>query len=239
MVRIDMSEYMEKFSVSRLVGAPPGYVGYEEGGQLTERVRRRPFSVLLLDELEKAHADVYPILLSVLEDGILCDSAGRRVDFSNTIIIMTSNLGSGADKKHTLGFADQEKARRTQAIQEKLRTHLHPEFLDRIDEVVVFSPLSKESLCHIATRMLDDMVTRCSYLGFTLTYEKSIPDYLANLVSFKNDGARPLRREITRCIEDPLSDLLIRTPPTQGSVLHMSLIEDHITFGVAEPVPTL
>jgi ATP-dependent Clp protease ATP-binding subunit ClpC len=214
MIRLDMSEYMEKHSVSRLIGAPPGYVGYGEGGQLTEPVRRRPYSVILLDEIEKAHREVWNVLLQVLEDGRLTDSTGRVVDFSNTVIILTSNSGNESEgRKSILGFADsngeQELTRREEAMRGNLKEHFPPEFLNRLDEILFFHPLGLPQLTLIAEGMLRELAVRGQELGFTLSFEPSVPKRLAEEGYEKGLGARPLRRTFVRLVEDPLSLALL------------------------------
>ena len=213
-IRLDMSEYMEKHSVSRLVGAPPGYVGYGEGGQLTEPVRRRPYSVVLLDEIEKAHREVLNILLQVLEDGRLTDSAGRVVDFSNTVLILTSNLGSESmGQKPIIGFAsdhgEDATIRQEAQMREALRGQFPPEFLNRLDEILFFRPLELPHLIAIAEGMLREIGRRGQDLGFSLEFDPSVPRFLAEESFEKALGARPLRRALTRHVEDPLSLALV------------------------------
>jgi ATP-dependent Clp protease ATP-binding subunit ClpC len=224
-IRIDMSEYMEKHSTSRLVGAPPGYVGYEEGGQLTEKVRRKPYSVVLLDEIEKAHPEVFNILLQVLEDGRLTDSKGRAVDFRNTLIIMTSNVGAEQIKKNsTLGFtAAQDAGRDYQNMKEKvlaeLKKSFRPEFLNRIDEPIVFHSLNEEHISQIVTLMADDLRKRLAehHVSFELT--DSAKAFLAKEGYDPQYGARPLRRAIQKHIEDRLSEDLLLGKITKGNTL--------------------
>lgn len=215
MIRMDMSEYMEKFTASRLVGSPPGYVGYEEGGQLTERVRRRPYSVVLLDEIEKAHPDVFNLLLQILEDGTLSDAQGRHVDFRNTIIIMTSNVGAaGITSEKRLGFAPQTDAaadyeRMKRHVSGALREIFRPEFLNRIDEIIIFGKLSSENIRAIAERMLAELTKRISALGITVRFSEEIVGELAREGFDPAYGARPLRRTIQRRVEDPFSEELL------------------------------
>lgn len=215
MIRLDMSEYMEKHSVSRLIGSPPGYVGYEEGGQLTERLRRRPYAVVLLDEIEKAHPDVFNLLLQMLEDGTLTDSRGRRIDCSNTVIIMTSNLGSrGRSEGRILGFSDggnayEQKARETEMLS-ALKREFRPEFLNRVDDIVCFNPLTKEDLTKIGERMLEEICQRAKEIGITLRFDDSVAPHLAEKSFSSAYGARPLRRAVTHLVEDPLSTALLR-----------------------------
>src|SRR5690606_8896386 len=204
MVRIDMSEFMEKHSVARLIGAPPGYVGYEEGGYLTEAVRRKPYSVILMDEVEKAHPDVFNILLQVLEDGRLTDSQGRTVDFRNTVIVMTSNLGS-AQIQELVGDAEAQRA----AVMDAVSNHFRPEFINRIDEVVVFEPLGKEQIVGIAEIQLQRLRQRLVERELSLELSQ---DALDKLVAVGYDpvyGARPLKRAIQRWIENPLAQQIL------------------------------
>ena len=214
MIRLDMSEYMEKHSVSKLIGSPPGYVGFDEGGQLTEKIRRKPYSVVLFDEIEKAHPDVFNILLQVLEDGHLTDSQGRQVDFRNTVIILTSNVGAGElSATKTLGFVldapESEDAERRERMMRALRSTFRPEFLNRIDEVIIFNSLSKEDIAEIARLMLDDVAKRCREIGISLSFSPAVAELLAEKGFDANWGARPLRRTVMRLVEDRLStDLL-------------------------------
>jgi ATP-dependent Clp protease ATP-binding subunit ClpC len=213
MVRIDMSEYMEKHSVSRLIGAPPGYIGYEEGGQLTEAVRRKPFSVVLFDEVEKAHADVFNTLLQILEDGRLTDAQGRSVDFKNTVLIMTSNLGTADLRKSSLGFAKSSEAityeRMKTKVNEALKAHFRPEFLNRIDEVVVFHELSKVEVVEIVDLMIQRVTTQLELQGLSLVLTPPAKQLLADRGYDPQLGARPLRRAIQQLIEDPLSERIL------------------------------
>jgi ATP-dependent Clp protease ATP-binding subunit ClpC len=214
LIRIDMSEYMEKFSVSRLVGAPPGYVGYEEGGQLTERVRRKPYSVVLFDEIEKAHPDVFNILLQVLDDGVLTDSLGRRVDFKNTIIIMTSNVGT-KDIKVTggFGFGDVTEADAyttlKNTVEDAMKKLFNPEFLNRIDETIVFRSLDKEDIKQIINIEMKDLVKNLQENKMTIELHKSAIEFLSDKGFDPKYGARPLKRAIQKYIEDPLAEELL------------------------------
>ncbi|MCL6634816.1 MAG: AAA family ATPase, partial [Peptococcaceae bacterium] len=216
MVRIDMSEYMEKFAVSRLVGAPPGYVGYEEGGQLTEAVRRRPYTVVLLDEIEKAHPDVFNILLQVMEDGRLTDASGRTVDFRNTVVIMTSNVGMQTIKREArLGFrtGDQKEAgyeEMKRKITEELRRTFRPEFLNRIDETIIFHPLAPEHIREIVNLMLKEVASRMKENGVEIEVADPVRELLAREGFDENYGARPLRRAILRLVEDRLSEEFLK-----------------------------
>lgn len=234
MIRLDMSEYMEKHTVSRLVGAPPGYVGYEEGGQLTDAVRRKPYSVILLDEVEKAHADFFNILLQVLDDGCLTDSQGRTVDFRNTVIIMTSNLGAKALHKNSpeLGFLAAKKAdsnvdenkgidfkEAKKSVMDAVKRHFRPEFLNRIDEMIVFHPLTEEDLKEIVTILMSDVTKRLEERDLHL---EITPEAMKLLVKEGSDftmGARPLKRAIQRLIEDPVSDLILKGDAKEGKII--------------------
>ena len=247
MIRLDMSEYMEKHTVSRLVGAPPGYVGYEEGGQLTDAVRRKPYSVILLDEVEKAHADFFNILLQVLDDGRLTDSQGRTVDFRNTVIIMTSNLGAKALHKNSteLGFLAPKKAesnaKDTKSIDFKeakksvmgaVKHHFRPEFLNRIDEMIVFHPLTEEDLTKIVTILMSDVTKR---LGERDLHLEITPEAMKLLVKEGSDftmGARPLKRAIQRLIEDPVSDLILKGEAIAGKTIKADAKDNDIVVTV-------
>ncbi|HOQ68215.1 MAG TPA: AAA family ATPase, partial [Candidatus Atribacteria bacterium] len=236
LLRIDMSEYMEKHSVSRLIGAPPGYVGYEEGGQLTEVVRRRPYQVILFDEIEKAHPDVFNILLQVLDDGRLTDGQGRTVDFTNTVIIMTSNLGSayfrGIDPEK-----DKEGLRRAkEKVLEEVRNHFKPEFLNRVDEIIVFNPLSREEIRKVVDLMIDRLRDRLRAQGMDIVLTPEVKDYLAQAGYDPDYGARPLRRLIQREIESPLSGELIRGTFQPGDVIEVYLEAGEIKFRHKERV---
>ncbi|MBL7816919.1 MAG: ATP-dependent Clp protease ATP-binding subunit [Saprospiraceae bacterium] len=224
LIRIDMSEYMEKFSVSRLIGAPPGYVGYEEGGQLTEKVRRKPYSVVLLDEIEKAHPDVYNILLQVLDDGQLTDGLGRKVDFKNTLIIMTSNIGARQLKDFGQGVGFATKARQEAqednsktVIQSALKKTFSPEFLNRIDDVIVFNSLGKEEIFQIIHLTLANVMKRLSNMGFTMTLSEEAKEFLAEKGYDPQFGARPLHRAVQKYIEDPLAEFILNESPAEGS----------------------
>ena len=233
LIRIDMSEYMEKFSISRLIGAPPGYVGYEEGGQLTEKVRRKPYSVILLDEIEKAHPDVYNILLQVLDDGQLTDGLGRKVNFKNTLIIMTSNIGARQlkDFGQGLGFATSSRVEsaeeNTKAVmQSALKKTFSPEFLNRIDDVVIFNSLEKEHIFKIIDINLQQLFDRMKHLEFELKLTDEAKDYVAEKGYDPQFGARPLNRAIQKYIEDPLAEFILSEDLEKGSVLIADLNED-------------
>ncbi len=226
LVRIDMSEYMEKFSVSRLVGAPPGYVGYEEGGQLTEKVRRKPYSVVLLDEIEKAHPDVFNLLLQVLDDGILTDGLGRRVDFRNTVIIMTSNIGVRdlKDFGSGIGFASKAKEENMDevmksTIQNALKKTFSPEFLNRLDDVVVFNALKKEHIHKIIDISLEKLFSRITDLGFKIELTDKAKDFLSEKGYDQQYGARPLNRAIQKYLEDAIAEEILRGELSEGDVI--------------------
>ncbi|MBQ8352062.1 MAG: ATP-dependent Clp protease ATP-binding subunit [Clostridia bacterium] len=229
--RIDMSEYMEKHSVSRLIGAPPGYVGYEAGGVLTEAIRRRPYSVLLFDEIEKAHPDVLNILLQILEDGSLTDAQGKRADFSNAVIIMTSNVG--ARETHHLGFGDDGERESARArLHESLRSSFRPEFLNRIDDILPFKPLDSEACAAIVRLLLEESRTRAASAGITLEYDESAVLLLAERGYDKAYGARPLRRRVTAEVEDPLSDRLLCGSIRRGDHIFLHAEGDALVFSV-------
>lgn len=229
LIRFDMSEFMEKHSVSKLIGSPPGYVGYEDEGQLTELVRRKPYSIVLFDEIEKAHSDIYNILLQVLEDGILTDSHGRQVDFKNTIIIMTSNLGSASilSKKTRIGFTSDLsfEENRDEEISEELSTTFRPEFLNRLDEIITFSKLTTEELIEITRRMLIVIQQRSEGIGVKLFFDTSCIEFIADQGADSTYGARPLRRAIQRHIEDLLASQLLKAEKHSG--LHFILSEEN------------
>jgi ATP-dependent Clp protease ATP-binding subunit ClpC len=226
LIRIDMSEYMEKFTVSRLIGAPPGYVGYEEGGQLTEKVRRKPYSVILLDEIEKAHPDIYNILLQVLDDGQLTDGLGRKIDFKNSMIIMTSNIGARQlkDFGDGVGFATQSRTdnmdENNKAVIEKaLKRTFSPEFLNRIDDVVIFNSLTKENIFNIIDILMKGVKKRLTTLGFSLELTEAAKNFLADKGYDQQFGARPLHRAIQKYLEDPLAEEILNLNVKAGDVL--------------------
>ena len=230
LIRIDMSEYMEKFAISRLVGAPPGYVGYEEGGQLTEKVRRKPYSVVLLDEVEKAHPDVFNMMLQVLDDGFLTDSLGRKIDFRNTIIIMTSNIGARQlkDFGQGVGFGtaakkSQEGSHQKSVIENALKKAFAPEFLNRIDDVVVFNALEKEDIHKIIDIELNKLYARIKDIGYHLDLTDSAKDYIAEKGFDKQYGARPLKRAIQKYIEDTLAEEIVNSKLEEGDSIFMDL----------------
>ena len=247
MIRLDMSEYMEKHTVSRLVGAPPGYVGYEEGGQLTDAVRRKPYSVILLDEVEKAHADFFNILLQVLDDGRLTDSQGRTVDFRNTVIIMTSNLGAKALHKNSseLGFLAPKKSESStnqsnsidfkeakKSVLDAVKRHFRPEFLNRIDEMIVFRPLTEEDLKHIVSILMSDVTKRLKERELQLEITSEAMQLLVKEGSDFTMGARPLKRAIQRLIEDPVSDLILKGDVTEGKTIKVDVKDNEIVVSV-------
>jgi ATP-dependent Clp protease ATP-binding subunit ClpC len=226
LIRIDMSEYMEKFAVTRLIGAPPGYVGYEEGGQLTEKVRRRPYAVVLLDEIEKAHPDVFNMLLQVLDDGMLTDSLGRKIDFKNTIVIMTSNIGSRQLKEFGtgVGFGTQTKVEKVEehskgVIENALKKAFAPEFLNRIDDVIMFNSLTKEDIHKIIDIELKSLYSRINNLGYQITLTEAAKDYIEEKGYDPQYGARPLKRAIQKYVEDPLAEEIIKTPISEGDII--------------------
>ncbi|HQV06091.1 MAG: ATP-dependent Clp protease ATP-binding subunit [Chitinophagaceae bacterium] len=226
LIRIDMSEYMEKFTVSRLIGAPPGYVGYEEGGQLTEKVRRKPYSVILLDEIEKAHPDIYNLLLQVLDDGQLTDGLGRKVDFKNTLIIMTSNIGARQLKDFGVGVGfttsskmENENEENKAVIEKALKKTFSPEFLNRIDDVVIFNSLTKENIFNIIDILMKGVMKRLDNLGFSLELTEQAKEFLADKGYDVQFGARPLHRAIQKYLEDPLAEEILNSNVKEGDVL--------------------
>ena len=224
MVRIDMSEYMEKHAVSRLIGAPPGYVGYEQGGQLSEHVRRKPYSVVLFDEIEKAHPDVFNVLLQVLDDGRITDGQGRTVDFRNTVLIMTSNIGS----QHILDESNLEE--REAAVKEALRGHFRPEFLNRIDETVIFDRLTRGEIGEIVGIQLERVKKRLLAQGITLEISDEVFDFIGNHGYDPVYGARPLKRSIQHLLLDPLSLDLLEGTFAEGDTIKVSLQDGALAF---------
>lgn len=244
LIRIDMSEYMEKFAISRLIGAPPGYVGYEEGGQLTEKVRRKPYSIVLLDEIEKAHPDVFNLLLQMLDDGTLTDSLGRKVDFKNTIVIMTSNIGSRQLKDFGTGVGfntaarvgnDGENARGV--IEGALKKAFAPEFLNRIDDVIIFNSLSREDIHKIIDIELGHLLKRVENLGYQLKLSEEAKDFISDKGYDSNFGARPLKRAIQKYVEDPLAEEIIKAELTEGDTIEVTLDSDNtkLAMNVVKP----
>jgi ATP-dependent Clp protease ATP-binding subunit ClpC len=246
LIRIDMSEYMEKFAVSRLVGAPPGYIGYEEGGQLTEKVRRKPYSVILLDEIEKAHPDVFNILLQVLDEGFLTDSLGRKVDFRNTIILMTSNIGSRQlkDFGQGVGFSTSNKTNAAatdtnskSVIETALKRFFSPEFLNRIDDVIIFNPLKKEDIILILDIAVAKLEKRIESVGFKIKLTDSAKEFLAEKGFDAEFGARPLNRAIQKYLEDPIAEEILKHELTEGEVIEVSYEKDAEELKFSGPTP--
>jgi ATP-dependent Clp protease ATP-binding subunit ClpB len=231
MVRIDMSEYMEKHAVARLIGAPPGYVGYDEGGQLTEAVRRRPYAVILFDEIEKAHQDVFNVLLQVLDDGRLTDSKGRTVDFKNTVLIMTSNLGA---QQLSTAWAEGEEgfAEATERVMGVLREHFRPEFLNRIDDIVVFHPLGEEQLTHIIDLRLADLARMLADRKITIELTPAAHKAIFKAGYDRAYGARPLKRAIQRLVQDPLAVKILDGSVRHGDSVLIDATKSNLTFTV-------
>ena len=239
MIRFDMSEYMEKHEVSRLVGAPPGYVGYEEGGQLTDAVRKTPYSVILFDEVEKAHPDFFNILLQVLDDGRLTDGQGRTVDFTNAVIIMTSNLGSALLKNQMkkLGFKAEDKGEKKETFEDvkklmmdEVKHTLRPEFINRIDEIIVFHPLTATDLSSIVNLMLAKVGEKLAHFEVKLDASEEAKKLLIDHGTDVEYGARPLRRTIQKEVEDPISELILQEGLEKKKVLHMDAKDGKLTF---------
>ena len=242
MLRLDMSEYMEKHTVSKLIGSPPGYVGFEEGGQLTEKVRRKPYSVVLFDEIEKAHPDVFNMLLQILEDGRLTDSQGRTVDFKNTIIIMTSNVGARliTEKQSSLGFnsenenaEESEKKDIKELVTGELRKVFRPEFLNRVDDIIVFNKLNKDEIKQIAVKMLKTLENRLDKMNIKISFTDNAVSEIADKGFDENYGARPLRRAIQNEIEDPLSEQMLEGKVKDGAVVTCDFADGQFTFTTA------
>jgi len=237
MVRIDMSEFMEKHAVARLIGAPPGYVGYEQGGYLTEAVRRKPYSVILFDEVEKAHPDVFNILLQVLEDGRLTDSQGRTVDFKNTVIVMTSNMGSDLIQQHSSAATDANAADESKSYDEMknmlmdvIGSHFRPEFINRIDEIVVFHPLAKEQIKAIAAIQVKRLLQRLKDNGFEVSVSDAVLEKLAEAGFDPVFGARPLKRAIQGRLEDPLSKAILSGQIQPNTSITLDIKADELTI---------
>jgi ATP-dependent Clp protease ATP-binding subunit ClpC len=248
LIRVDMSEYMEKFSVSRLIGAPPGYVGYEEGGQLTEKVRRKPYSIVLLDEIEKAHPDVFNLLLQVMDEGRLTDSLGRRIDFKNTILIMTSNVGTRQLKDfgkgvgfNTIETPEMDAEFSQGVIQKALSKTFAPEFLNRIDEVIVFNPLSKDAIKSIIDLELKGLFGRITSMGYRLELTPEAKDFIAEKGYDAQFGARPLKRAIQRYLEDELADIVLSGDLETGDTILMDLDAENgkMKAKIVKPAPVL
>ena len=239
LVRIDMSEYMEKFSISRLIGAPPGYVGYEEGGQLSEKIRRKPYSVVLLDDIEKAHPDVFNMLLQVLDDGYLTDSLGRKINFSNTVLIMTSNIGARRLKDFGAGVGfgtsaqkSQEKSHAKSVIENALKKSFAPEFLNRIDDVVMFNNLERADIDKIIDIELSKLFSRVDQLGYQLDLSDEAKDFIAEKGFDKEFGARPLKRSIQKYVEDALAEEIINSKLQEGDTINLTINEDKTGLAV-------
>ncbi|MBL8014324.1 MAG: AAA family ATPase, partial [Candidatus Omnitrophica bacterium] len=235
LIQIDMSEYMDKYNVSRLIGAPPGYVGYEEGGQLTEKVRRRPYSVILLDEIEKAHPDVFNLLLQVFEDGRLTDSLGRVVDFRNTIILMTSNVGAETVRKQgTMGFVAQSESDNYEILRDRLLSEVKkafkPEFLNRVDDIIVFKSLTKEDLTKIVQLEIKQVANRLKDKGIEITLSQDALDFLIEKGFDPVYGARPLKRTIQRYLEDQLSENIIAGRLKDGTKVNIKREAEQLVF---------
>jgi len=243
LVRVDMSEYREQHTVSRLFGAPPGYVGYDEGGQLTEAVRRRPYRVILFDEIEKAHPDVWNALLQILDDGRLTDGQGRTVDFRNTVLIMTSNLGTEfVQKSGSLGFLrkgdDGKEDENHEKIEKALKSTFKPEFINRIDEIIIFSPLTVEQVEHIVDLQMKEVRDRLSEHGLKIELTDAARKWLAKQGYDKSFGARPLRRALQKYVESPLSVQMLRGDFAAGDTVMVDIKEDQIEFRKGgEPIP--
>jgi ATP-dependent Clp protease ATP-binding subunit ClpC len=239
-----MSEYMEKHTVSRLIGSPPGYVGYEEGGQLTEAVRRRPFSVVLFDEVEKAHPDVFNALLQILEDGRLTDAQGKQVDFKNTVLIMTSNLGTRNLGAQALGFAAKDDAKDTytrmkEQVDEELKRHFRPEFLNRIDETIVFHQLTRDQVKIIVDLLMKRVKTQMKSKDLDIELTEDAKAWLADKGYDATLGARPLRRTIQREIEDVLSERILMGDFSAGQLIVADVEDDAIVFRTVDPTPDI
>ena len=233
LIRIDMSEYMEKFAISRLIGAPPGYVGYEEGGQLSEKVRRKPYSVILLDEIEKAHPDVFNMLLQVLDDGFLTDSLGRKIIFQNTIIIMTSNIGARQLKDFGTGVGFSTQSQKAQeediekgVIENALKKTFAPEFLNRVDDIVIFNALEKEDIMKIVDIELQQLQERIEKLGYSLKLTKKAKEFIGEKGFDKKYGARPLSRAIQKYLEDLIAEEIVSNRLNEGDAIEIDHIKE-------------
>ena len=229
-IRVDMSEFMESHSTAKLIGSPPGYVGYDDAGQLTEKVKRRPYSIVLFDEIEKAHPDVFNLLLQVLDDGRLTDNQGNTINFENTIIIMTSNVGSNINT-NSIGF-NNDGTTNNSKLQDSLRATFRPEFLNRIDEIVTFKALTEQQLLQIVDLMLKDTNKALSDKDITLNISDSSKQYLLKKGTDIKYGARPLRRAIQRYVEDELSELILKSELKNGQTINIDCNNDELTFTV-------
>ncbi|MEO6872828.1 MAG: AAA family ATPase, partial [Chthoniobacterales bacterium] len=240
LIQIDMSEYMEKFTASRLIGSPPGYVGYEEGGQLSEAVRRRPYSVVLFDEIEKAHPDVMHLLLQILEEGKITDSLGRKIDFRNTIIIMTSNVGAELIKRQTtMGFGAPRDEGNYEQMREKIleetKRVFKPEFLNRLDEIIVFHTLEKPDLLRIVDLEVNKVKARLSLKEIEISLDQAAHEFVIEKGYDPTYGARPMRRAVERYLEDPLAEELLRGSVKAGDLVNVTMESGKLAFHVAEP----
>jgi ATP-dependent Clp protease ATP-binding subunit ClpC len=236
MIRVDMSEYQEKHTVSRLVGAPPGYVGYDEGGMLTEQVKNKPYSVILFDEVEKAHRDIFSILLQILDDGHVTDSLGRKINFKNTLIIMTTNLGVKklSDFGSGIGFSSNkysnEEAKK-QMLMKELKTFFSPEFLNRVDDTIVFQTLSKENIDKITKLELDKLVTRLTDMNYQITYSPSLIEFISKVGFDEIYGARPIKRAIQDKVEDFISEMVLTGKIKEGKKINLTVQDETVKIG--------
>ena len=240
MIRLDMSEYMEKHSVSKLIGSPPGYIGYDEGGQLTEKVRRRPYSVVLFDEIEKGHPDIFNLLLQIMEDGVLTDSQGRSVDFKNTILIMTSNVGSEAiSSLKTVGFQQNQTVQAREKLREttmqSLKNAFRPEFLNRIDDIILFNKLTEDDIQKITALFLQNLKERLQTIGFDISFDDAVILFLSQKGFDPQNGARPLRRTITHLLEDTLSDTILQGKLDRSKPIAVTLDNETLVFSQKDP----
>ena len=229
-IRIDMSEYMESHSTSKLIGSPPGYVGYDDAGQLTEKVKRKPYSIILLDEIEKAHADVFNVLLQVLDDGKLTDSQGNTVNFENTIIIMTSNAGSNLNT-NSIGFGNQAQENRNKMLS-ALKDLFRPEFLNRVDETIAFKPLTKEELLQIVDLLLAKTQEALDTKEIKLELTNEAKEYIVSKGTDLKYGARPLRRAIQKLVEDEIAEMILRSEVTSSQTIHGYMENDNLKFSI-------
>jgi len=239
MIRVDMSEYMEKHAISKLVGSPPGYVGHEEGGQLTEKIRRKPYSVVLFDEIEKAHPDIFNVLLQVLDEGHLTDGLGRKVDFKNTLIIMTSNVGARKlqDFGTGVGFGTKSKIEnleeiRSGVIEESLKKAFSPEFLNRLDDIIIFKSLNEEDISKIIDIPLLELKNRISEVGYNLKISTKLKEHLIKSGYDEKYGARPLNRAIQRYVEDPIAERMLDGDLKEGDTIKLGFVKNDVTITI-------
>jgi hypothetical protein len=237
LIRVDMNEYAEKFNQSRLIGSPPGYVGYDEGGELTERVRRKPYSVVLFDEVEKAHPDIFNLLLRTFDEGFMTDASGRKIDFRNTIMIMTSNLGTREVREQGMGigFTNEtgvSKEKINSTLMKELKKFFKPEFLNRLDDVIVFNPLEKEHIFQIFDVEIMGLKNRITNIGYTLEISEKMKEYVVNEGYDADNGARPLKRSIEKNIEDPISEELLKGDIKEGETLFVDYVDDKIVVSI-------